>query len=301
MRSKRFVFTLQPGEEVAFAYRKMLWKGKTRFQRVAIVETETFGKAIFLDGKPQSSELDHFIFNEILVHPPLLAHPRPRKIFVGGGGPGSCLHEVLRHRTVEHVTKCDIDGEAVAAYRRHLREWHGDAFEDARLNLVHMDARACLENSEEKYDCIVIDIPDPIKNSPVAGIFTREFFRLAKSRLNPGGVFVTQAGRTNPNNLEYHLTLANTMRRVFPFVDSYERHIPFYAENWGFLVAARDRGFVMPKAAQIAKRLRSRVRGRLRFYCPEIHEALFAKPANWPDLVRRHRGISTDRRPLFVT
>jgi len=68
-------------------------------------ETQT----LFLDGKVQSSEVDEWVYHELLVHPALLHHPSPRRVFIAGGGEGATAREVLRHPTVEEVVMVDID------------------------------------------------------------------------------------------------------------------------------------------------------------------------------------------------
>ena len=61
-----------------------------------------------LDGKTQSTELDEHIYHECLVHPALLTHPNPKSVFIGGGGEGTTLREVLAHRSLEKVTMIDF-------------------------------------------------------------------------------------------------------------------------------------------------------------------------------------------------
>lgn len=58
----------------------------------------------------QSSEKDEFVYHECLVHPAMISHPNPRHIFVGGGGEGATIREILRYKTVERVVMVDIDG-----------------------------------------------------------------------------------------------------------------------------------------------------------------------------------------------
>lgn len=42
-------------------------------------------QVLLLDGKVQSAEADEFVYHELLVHPAMLAHPNPRKVFICGG------------------------------------------------------------------------------------------------------------------------------------------------------------------------------------------------------------------------
>lgn len=40
---------------------------------------------LLLDGKAQSAEADEFVYHECLVHPAMLLHPNPKKVFICGG------------------------------------------------------------------------------------------------------------------------------------------------------------------------------------------------------------------------
>lgn len=92
-----------------FALNSILHTGVTQYQDIALLDTKPFGKALVIDGKLQSAEIDEFIYHESLVHPALLHHPNPKSIFIMGGGEGSTAREILRHQTVEKVVMCDID------------------------------------------------------------------------------------------------------------------------------------------------------------------------------------------------
>src|SRR5512138_1874610 len=88
-----------------------------------------------LHGRIQSTSRDEFIYHEALVHPALLCHPDPRRVFIVGGGEGATLREVLRHRSVQRALMVDIDEEVVQRCRELLPEWHQGAFEDPRTEL----------------------------------------------------------------------------------------------------------------------------------------------------------------------
>jgi spermidine synthase len=61
---------------------------QTKFQNMVVAETVPHGRALFLDGKIQSGQNDEFVYHECLVHPALVAHPGPRRVFIAGGGEG---------------------------------------------------------------------------------------------------------------------------------------------------------------------------------------------------------------------
>ena len=100
---------------------KILFSGKTKFQKVDIVEAGPFGKMLVLDNDIQSSITDEQIYHEALVHPALLSHPNPKNIFIGGGGEGATLREVLKHKTVKKVVMIDLDPEVNEIAKEHFK------------------------------------------------------------------------------------------------------------------------------------------------------------------------------------
>ena len=57
--------------------KRVIYEGESKYQRVQILETGSFGRCLVLDGKTQSSEADEFVYHEALVHPVMVGHPRP--------------------------------------------------------------------------------------------------------------------------------------------------------------------------------------------------------------------------------
>src|SRR4051794_41647088 len=116
-------FTNRRGEYVIRDLTQVVLRQQTQFQLLEIVDTLSHGRALFLDDKIQSAELDEFIYHEALAHPALILAQAPRTVFIAGGGEGATLREVLRHRSVERVVMVDIDAAAVQACRDYLPQW----------------------------------------------------------------------------------------------------------------------------------------------------------------------------------
>ncbi|PON80106.1 Polyamine biosynthesis domain containing protein [Parasponia andersonii] len=247
-----------------FALNSILHTGHSQFQDIALLDTKPFGKALVIDGKLQSAETDEFIYHECLVHPALLHHPNPKTIFIMGGGEGSTARELLRHKAVEKVVMCDIDEEVVEFCKSYLLV-NREAFCDQRLELVINDARAELEHREKLYDVIVGDLADPIEGGPCYKLYTKSFYELiVKPRLNPDGIFVTQAGPAGIfSHTEVFSCIYNTLRQVFKYVVPYSAHIPSYADTWGWVMAS-DKPFVL-SADELDTRIKQRIKGENRY------------------------------------
>src|SRR5260370_25907749 len=92
---------------------------QTKFQFMEIMDTHSYGKCLVLDGRIQSSQADEFIYHETLVHPGLLAHLRPQRAMVIGGGGGAPLPESLRYKTMTDWLMVGIYGGGVQETDKH--------------------------------------------------------------------------------------------------------------------------------------------------------------------------------------
>eukprot|EP00976_Prorocentrum_cordatum_P070398 1179914-Prorocentrum_minimum.AAC.2 len=104
---------LEDGLVISFEITDSYHTAKTAFQTVDIIETKPFGRCLITDRLMQSAYKDERVYHESLVQPAMAAHACPKKVFIGGGGEGATLREVLRHKTVEECVMVDIDGEVV--------------------------------------------------------------------------------------------------------------------------------------------------------------------------------------------
>lgn len=280
-------------------YTRQIVHSKTPFQEVRIVETDSFGRCLLLDGKVQSAQADEFIYHEALVHPAMLCHRKPANVFIAGGGEGATLREVLRHPDVEEVVMVDLDRDVVELCREHLDTWHRGSFEDSRVTLIHEDARAYLEGEDRTYDVIILDLSEPLDDGPSYLLFTREFYQLCTSRLSEDGVLVTQAGCPSLiNPLSFHsvtLTLESVFSKVLPF----EAFVPSFGSNWGFTLASTGRTPWEISHRELEERMAS-LEGKLLFLNPAFFPVMFHLPGYQTEAMKKIGRIIKDGEPLFV-
>ena len=293
---------------VLYRINDIVHTGKTKYQNVDILDTATFGRCLVLDGKTQSTEVDEHIYHEALVHPPLLYHPGPRSVFIGGGGEGATLREVLRHGSVERVVMLDLDSEVVELCRLHLPDHHQGGFDDPRLELRHEDARQYLQTCDESFDAIVLDLVDPMEGGPSYLLYTREFYEIAKAKLRPGGVLVTQSGPAGLLNYDECFTaIAHTIPTVFPQVSCHTVYIPAFTTLWGFVVAVneggpdRERPGLDKMAPELIDELiGQRLSAQPRHYDGAAHQAMFSLPRYLRQALQADQRVVTDADPVFM-
>ncbi len=266
------------GRSNMFHIVNILASTRSPFQEILIADVEGHARALFLDGIPQSSQADEFIYHEALVHPALVAHKQPERVFVAGGAEGATVREILRHPTVKRVVMVDIDNVLVDLAKEHLTAWHQGVYEDPRVQLVCEDARKYLAETQEMFDTIVLDLTDPLEEGLAPLLFTTEFFTLAKSRLRAGGTFSMQAETTDRGACAAHISIIRTLQQVFSHVYPYSIFIPFYGLSWGFAVASDQDVSQRFTAQEITRTLLERDCADLQFYDAETHQHMFALP-----------------------
>ena len=278
--------------------KEIVYSGRTQFQLIEVIETGGLGRCLVLDGKIQSSELDEFIYHESLVQPPMTAYPDPERVFIAGGGEGATLREVLRHPSVKRVVMLDIDKEVIDICRRFLPSFHQGSFEDSRLELHFVDAKEYLEECEDIFDVIILDLPEPIEGGPAYLLHTREFYQLVGQRLAPDGIISLQAGSSSWGNHQCFTAIINTLKSVFPLVVPYEAHIPSYGGMWGFAIASQRQGLLPP--TEVERRISSRMKKGLRFYDGVTHQGMFFLPKHLREAIDEEKRVITIEQPFYI-
>ena len=281
-----------------FKINKLYYRGKTDHQYVECFHNQFLGKVLFLDGKIQSAQVDEYMYHESLVHPTLITHPSPRRALIFGGGEGATLREVLKHGTIEEAIMVDIDKKLVELCRKYLPEWSDGAFSNPKTDLVYGDARRFVEKTQKKFDIIISDLTEPLDKGPSVYLFTEEFFSRIFDILEENGLFVLQAGSTDPVYNQFYCSLAKTLERIFPLVRPYWTFVLSFGLPWGFILASRSEDPLKLKEGRISDRIRGRKIRKLKFYHPGLHKGYFALPLYLMKDLKKGK-ILTDKKPFI--
>lgn len=255
---------------------KTLHVEDTDYQQLAVLDTLQFGKMLVLDGMVMTTEVDEFVYHEMITHVALNTHPRPKRVLVVGGGDGGAVREILKHDSVAEVVLAEIDSRVVAVSQQYLPAIAG-SLTDPRVTLAIGDGVEHVRENPGKYDVILIDSTEPI--GPAAGLFSREFYQDVLQALTPDGLMVAQSESPFVNQDVIRLIHTN-LEGVFPIRRLYLASIPTYPSGlWSFTIASKqhDPTGVDP---DMFKRLATR------YYSPEIHMAAFKLPPFVAELVK---------------
>lgn len=289
MGSQWLMRSRNPHEIHGHEIRERILYKKTPYQVVEIIETYNYGRVLLLDGIPQSSQFDEFIYHEALVHPALCAHPDPRRVLVVGGGEGAVLREILKYSSIAEVIMVDIDSELVDICKTYLVKWHAGTFNDPKVRIIYMDGFKYLLETAEHFDIIILDLSDAFEGGPASKLNTTEFYSLVQKVLDEHGILSIQADRgALGDNLE-HTRIIKNLSTVFPYCLPYYTHMPIFSTLYGFAVCSNYQlkvDFLHP--GSVDKILSSKDIDDLLFFDGRTACSMFAIPRYLRDIVPHH-------------
>jgi spermidine synthase len=254
-----------------FRLKKKLFKGKSPFQSVEVVETKGHGKLLLIDGMTMVSERDEFVYHEMIAHVPLFLHPKPKRVLVIGGGDGGSVREVLKHKSVEKCVLVEIDALVVDASRKYI-PLTASKLSDKRSVVRIEDGVKFVKETDERFDVIIVDSTEPF--GPAKELFGTGFYKDVRRILTKDGIVVSQAGSPF-YEISTIQNLDRILKKVFPVVDAYLfNNLTYPGGLWAFTYASKglrpvkDFSPARVKAAKLP----------LKWYNADVHSGAFALP-----------------------
>jgi spermidine synthase len=155
------------------------------FASVLIGEQGGKQRYLRINGKTDASNGGDTDTQILLGQLGMLTAPHPvKKVLMIGVGTGITAGSLLTH-PLEQLDVVDISPAVIEGVKYFEADTH-DAFHDPRCHVYVEDARTFLTLSHEKYDLIVSEPSNPWV-SGVAGLYSQDFFRVAREKLAPDG------------------------------------------------------------------------------------------------------------------
>jgi len=167
---------------------------------------------LLISGKTDASSHGDMKTQTLSGHFPLLFHHDPKKVMVVGLASGVTAGEAINY-PIEQLDVLEINEQVVTASDYFL-PWNSDVLSDDRTNIIVQDGRAHLQLTDQKYDVIISEPSNPWM-AGLASLFTKDFFELAKDRLNEQGVYL-QWLQTYQIDWETVKLIGRTFTEVFP-------------------------------------------------------------------------------------
>lgn len=248
------------------------------FQRIEVLQNNDFGKMLVLYGSLMVADNDKNAYNEMLAHVPLFSHPSPEEVLIIGGGDCGCLTEVLTHPEVKYCTMCEIDEMVVEVSKKHFPKLT-KGLADSRANLKFQDGKKFIEESDQKFDIVLLDLSDPI--GPAADLFQKTFHQTVFDRLNDDGIMVAQTESPFFNQQTIKLMYSN-LKDVFPIVKMYTCFMPIYPSTlWSFAFCSKK----YDPIADFDKERLAKSSHKTQYYNHDVHLGSFLLPQFAKELI----------------
>lgn len=265
---------------LTFKIDRVLESTESEFQRIEVIETIEFGKALVLYGSLMVAEGDSGAYNEMIAHVPLFVHPHPDEVLIIGGGDGGCLTNVMMHPEVKRGTMCEIDKKVVEISKKHFPRLTA-GFDDPRCRLMFEDGKKFIETTEEKFDIVILDLSDPI--GPAADLFQKSFHQKVFNCLNHDGILVAQSESPLFNPKTVRSMYAN-LKQIFPIVRMYTCLMPIYPScYWSFAFCSKKYD---PLDDFDASRYEKTNLSGCTYYNKDVHFGSFALPQYVKKLIK---------------
>ena len=189
----RIVEPLADGLARVWDVSEVLVDTHTAYQHLVIARTAQ-GVSLFCDNDRQSTEASQLVYHEALLMPALLLARRLDRVLVIGSSEGVVCQLALAAGalSVDHV---DIDREAVELCARYLPYGYSPADLAGPVRIHYTDGWDFVARSSDRYDVIVVDLPDEHPGGAQHNrLYQVDFLLRCKEILADGGVVATQAG-----------------------------------------------------------------------------------------------------------
>ncbi len=178
--------------------------------------------AIFINSKGDASTgpLDMITF-VLSGHIPMLFMPDAKDVMVIGHGSGVTTGAMSLHPSVERIDVVEIS-KAVLNADYLFKPFNHQVLDNPKTHVYQDDARTFLRTVPRKYDLIVSQPSNPWI-AGIGSLFTDNFYRDCKARLNPGGVMMVWFHHYEQSNQAIEL-IVRTVNSEFPNVQAFISH-----------------------------------------------------------------------------
>jgi spermidine synthase len=182
-----------------------------------VVLTERTGLYSFFENGLHLYTVPDLQRQEEAVHFALLEHPRPKDVLLIGGGVGGLIDEILKYQ-VSRVDYVELDDLIVKMAVERLPADLSRGLKNAKVSVKNEDGRFFVKKTQDKYDCVLLDMGDPY-TAQINRFYTVEFFTEVKRILKEGGIFSfgvsSSENYVNKGLADFLKSLYRTLSRAF--------------------------------------------------------------------------------------
>lgn len=223
----RQAFTTVEQRADIFASTDVLYYAEGTTSTISVIKAKGANQSIQVNGRTvaSTSRKDQQC-QYTLGHLPMLLHKNPKKVWVLGMGTGMTAGATVVHPEVESVTIAELEKNVPTAART-FSDYNHNLLENPKVKVVFNDGRNFLLTTKERYDVITADPIHPWSQG-AAYLYTDEYYRLAASRLQTGGIMCQWLPiyELTPLDLQSVVkTFSNNFRYVYVWLTDYDAEL----------------------------------------------------------------------------
>ncbi|BCJ87631.1 polyamine aminopropyltransferase [Effusibacillus dendaii] len=257
---------------------KTLHTEQSDFQKVDMIHTLQFGKMLVLDGMVMTTDMDEFVYHEMISHVAMNTHPNPKKVLVVGGGDGGAIREIVKHPSVEKAVLAEIDGRVIEVSKQYLPQIACELTGNPKVDVQVIDGIKHVMEHKNEYDVILVDSTEPV--GPAEGLFAKDFYQGIYEALKEDGIMVAQS-ESPWFNKDLIRRVYKDIASIFPVTRYYTAAIPTYPSGlWSFTLGSKKHD---PLAVDESKLFDP---PGTKYYSPHIHKSVFRLPKFVEELLK---------------
>ncbi|MFN0017536.1 MAG: fused MFS/spermidine synthase [Pirellulaceae bacterium] len=177
------------------------------------------GIAFVINGKSDGNAILDAPTQIMLGILPAILHPHPQDALVVGLGTGETAGWLASVESMEHVDVAELE-PAIRKVAQLCGPLNHQVLSNPKVRIIDNDAREVLLALSRKYDLIVSEPSNPYR-AGISSLYTQEFYRAVRERLQEGGLFVQwlQGYEVDAATVR---TVLTTLSQVFPHIEIWQ-------------------------------------------------------------------------------
>jgi len=146
-----------------------------------LVITKTQSQLNFFENGIALFTTENTIANEEAVHYAMIQHDKPKNVLLISGGVAGTTNEILKYN-ITRIDYVELDPLIIKLGRKYTTN-----LDNKKINIINKDARLFIKQARNRYDVVIIDLPEP-GTAQLNRFYTIEFFNELKKILNKDAV-----------------------------------------------------------------------------------------------------------------
>ncbi len=196
-----------------FVNQDLTYLKDTPFGNLAVTDYGT--QQNFYENNVLLFTTENTIANEEAVHYAMIQHPNPKNVLLISGGISGITNEILKY----NIKKLDYVELNPWIFKLGLD--YTSSLNSPKINIIVDDARLYVKKTTNRYDVIIINLPEPV-TAQINRYYTQEFYKDIKKILNPDGIvsfsLPATANYMSDKAVELNSTIYKTVKNVFGHV-----------------------------------------------------------------------------------